>query len=197
MISTRQIDRLVKQHAYRQLACRILANGRCHCDQLQDALLEPHRVRPVALGLALQRCCELAYGRDAGADDLAATLLATQRADGLFDMHADIAGSATALAGLLTWRMFREQVDQPIDESEDEAIERGLDGLARTVQHAVESMHAGSEQSTIISAVLWQLGHWGEFRRRVSVPHLLRAAEPPRRADAGRAAWHYAAARAA
>lgn len=197
MISIRQIGRLLSQQSYRQLADRILANGRCHCDALRAALLEPPRVRPVALGLALQRSCELAYGRDAQVDDLAAALLATQRPDALFDVHGDCAGTATALAGLLIWRSFREQSGCPIDDGDYAAIERGLDALARALQHETDAMHRRSERSTILSAVLWQLGHWGDFRRRVSVRQLLHAAEPPRRAATANAPWHYAAARAA
>src|SRR4051812_34387650 len=103
MMNVRQIERLVERSEHRQLAQRILLNGRCLHQQALERLTQPHNVETAALGLALQRIVELTYRPTAIAAAVAKQLLDLQQRDGLFGdaSSASVASSAAAVRGLM------------------------------------------------------------------------------------------------
>jgi hypothetical protein len=109
MLTLSQIERLLDAGHYGVLLDRVLANGRCHERELRQALRCPGVLAAAALGMALQRVCELSYGPSPLAARLADRLLDLQQVDGGFGPDRDtpaaardaILASAIALRGLL------------------------------------------------------------------------------------------------
>ena len=98
MLSLRHIERMVESKAYPRLVQRILANGRCESPRAIERLLEPRAVSPAALGLALQRVMELAYGPLPLADQLTRMLLALTTSNGEGDNHVIISPSSRRIS---------------------------------------------------------------------------------------------------
>lgn len=160
MLSPVQIVRSVEGRDHRRLVDRLLANGRCHSRLAGDALRQPEALMPAAIGLGLQRICELAYAPVPEGSDLAHRLIRLQRRDGLFGPPHSIsgpqhliAGTAVALRGMIDWR---HQFQHRDDESAllDQCIDRALDAIAWL-------FHADADaevDEAALAVALWQLG---------------------------------------
>lgn len=105
MLSLFQIQRLADNENFDQLIRRVLSNGRCLDRTAAERLCGVEACRGAALGLALQRTCELTYGLDPVADALAQRLLSHQRGDGMFGLprSPSIAATAIAVRALALW----------------------------------------------------------------------------------------------
>lgn len=172
MISLHQIERLVEQEAYGRLVRRVLANGRCADSAVLTSLREPGVLRPAALGLALQRVCELSYEPSPTAIRLARLLLRMQTEDGrVGPLALCAAATAIAMRGLLELRELLEGLaDHAIlREVTDAAIRRGIESLA-----ARQRAGAIGSDTTDAAIVLWQLGGSGQFREGVCMSKLMR-----------------------
>src|SRR5690606_18238521 len=84
MINILQIDRLVEQRAWERLIERILQNGRGGSLHVRLRLARREAAAPAALGLAIQRLCELTFGPTPIARGLVAQLLHLQDRSGGF-----------------------------------------------------------------------------------------------------------------
>jgi hypothetical protein len=112
MLNLQQIERLIEANQYPHLIQRILANGREVDERVHRALLCPAIVAPAALGLALQRACELSYGPTDVVERIVARLLDLQHANGRFGSDRftpratgdAIIATAIALRGLLDYQ---------------------------------------------------------------------------------------------
>ncbi len=159
MLSPSQIGRFITNEDYRRLVDRLLSNGRCHSRRAQAVLHVQESLEVAAIGLGLQRICELAYWPVPEGADLAHRLLRLQPRDGLFgpphsmpNAAPIIAASAVALRGLIEWNgAFEHREDErPLLER---SIDRGLRALA-----SVWSGAATSRELVPWAIVLWQLG---------------------------------------
>ncbi len=162
MISPNQIARMIEIGSYGRLIGRILSNGRCESRHARQRLEEPTVRAVAAIGLALQRFCELTYGPSAAGAGMARRLIGMQRADGLFGggPSAPLAASAVALKGLLAWRR-QIQADGQKDESLDGVIQAGVVALAA----ALEERRFAEQDAADVEVVIWQLGREVVFRR--------------------------------
>lgn len=162
MISENQIDRLIRGGEDRQLADRILANGRCPWPAVRRWLRERAAARPLALGLAVQRLCELCYGPSPQATSLVERLLVLQQPEGFFGRDGQPCLAATAVAGraLLDFAAHQRQA--------------GLAPSPRVLNafdHAIKALAAwptGSLDPWIAGVVLWQLGDQPDCRTRLA-----------------------------
>jgi hypothetical protein len=177
MLSLTQIQRLVATGDYRLLVERVLSNGRLDGCAVRSCLTDPRAVVPAALGLALQRACELTYGPAAIAVDLARRLLDQRRGDGLFGtgQTSSIAASAVAIGGLLA--LF----DQCRADGSD--VRLALDEIKAAVDSALAALGDLQREdgrlgrdSTDVAIMLWQLGDRAEFRAALRRPDLLSSA---------------------
>jgi hypothetical protein len=177
MISQHQIVRLIEAREYRQLTDRILANGRCRSPLARRTLMQPDAAQVAAIGLAIQRVCEMSYRPDASAAGLVHRLLDLQREDGMFKMAtgadepATIAATAVAIRALVTHESLCDGLGLSTGVRINSAICRGLDTLAAAAQHCLAHNRIASPAAWAI--VLWQLGDIAEFRNRVSMDALL------------------------
>lgn len=184
MLNLVQIDRLAEQNAWERLIERVLHNGRGGDLVMRLRLVREEAAAPSALGLAVQRTCELTYGPSAVGTGLVAQLLHLQRDDGFFvsavDDHSPTASSprraspaATAIAvrALNDWREQCCSAGHDVDARVDRAISRGLFALACAQQD-----DGGFAQDDMESAiVLWQLGRVPAFRQAVRFHDLIDA----------------------
>lgn len=144
MINLQQMQRQLDSRAFSRVIGRILANGRCHTATVRQRLVDSPAEEAVATGLALQRCCELTYGRSAMGEALAERLEAMQEADGLFG--SDIAATAVAARALLDWA-------EQTGEAPGEVCEKALAGLGEC--QGLDGLLSGDVVGSAI--VLWQL----------------------------------------
>lgn len=98
MITRNRMLRLWHQRRHAALADRILENGRLPDARTRAYLLATEPIEVVALGLALQRLCELLHGVDGELRDLVDELLLHQAPDGSF---GSLAATAVAVRALL------------------------------------------------------------------------------------------------
>lgn len=174
MLSETQIVRLLEAEDYRHLVERILCNGRCRSVVARRTLTRPQTARLAALGLGLQRLCELAYRARKCADGLADRLLAAQRLDGLFadegaSIESKLAVSGAALRGLIMWIDLNRMSGRSVDRAASDAIARGFAALAERFGGGID-VHTDAVGWAI---VLWQLGDVPTFRRALPVEDLL------------------------
>lgn len=81
MLSVPMIERMVRLQRYRPLLIRILENGRPLPEADRAALLDHPKMARIALGLALQRMCELSWRPTRFATELAQRLSTMLRLD--------------------------------------------------------------------------------------------------------------------
>ncbi len=177
MINITQIDRLVEQRAWERLIERILQNGRGGNLQVRLRLARRDAAAPAALGLAIQRLCELTFGPTPIARGLVAQLLHLQDGNGGFvesgsdgqpesaDCCRRVSPAATAIAvrALIQWSDFAQMCGEDVDPRIAVAVSRGLFALA-----CLQDEVGGFDNDVVESAiVLWQLGGRSEFRRVV------------------------------
>ncbi|MHC5114108.1 MAG: hypothetical protein ACYTGP_06740 [Planctomycetota bacterium] len=108
MMSLRQIEQLIERKSYRRLLDRLLDNGRCVRQHVRRRLHEPPYLVGTALGLALQRVCELSYGPSEIGARLAeeVRLRLGMAVEALTSANASpdaLASAAVALRGLRDW----------------------------------------------------------------------------------------------
>lgn len=174
MLSLVQIQRLVAARDCRLLVDRVLSNGRLDSQAVRACLTSPQAVVTAALGLALQRACELTYGPTAIAADLAWRLLDQRRGDGLFGTGPtpSIAASAVAIRGLLAF----------LDQSRAAARNgrQAPDAIADAVNSAIAALAELQRDDGLLgrdttetAIVVWQLGDRAEFRAALRLPDLL------------------------
>ena len=163
MISPNQIERMVAANAYGRLVGRILANGRCRSVEARTHLAQPPSAPAAALGLAVQRLCELTYGPSEMTARLVKRLLLLQQPDGRFGETASPTAAATAVAlrGLLAWRDQLEQAHHVLSPALAAAIERGLVALSATLGDDSKSQTDRLD----VEIILWQLGRCEAFRQ--------------------------------
>lgn len=197
MLSLRHIERMVETKAYPRLIQRILANGRCESPSAIQRLLEPRAVSPAALGLALQRVLELAYGPLPLADHLIGMLLALQTQNGecenqviispssrrisaraiagqdSLSPNGSVSAQAVVLGSLLKWR---NQADPPRTPEQASLIsrvsfaaEQGLTELGRQI--TPESMDTFDPIDAFI--IHWQLGELSAAKKRIDFHSLI------------------------
>ncbi|HVP73689.1 MAG TPA: hypothetical protein VMS30_08120 [Phycisphaerales bacterium] len=176
MLSPNQIGRFIANEDYRRLVDRLLTNGRCHSRRAQALLHAPESLEVAAIGLGLQRICELAYWPVPDGSELAHRLMRLQHRDGLF--AGQIGASAVALRGLIEW-------SGGFDQREDECLllERSVERGVRALAAAWSGAALDSESLAQWAIVLWQLGDSSEvlapllqsIRKAVAAsdPHLL------------------------
>jgi len=186
MISLNRIERLVCAGAWERIIDCVLDNGRSRNLALRLRLARAEAACPAALGLALQRCCELTYGPTPAAAGLAARLIHAQNDRGLW-RPADAGGggspggaspgslpaAAAALRGLIEYRRQRLEAAATVDPALETAIDRGLHALAG---HQGEDGLIGDD-GVDAAIVLWQLGGVAAFRERVRYFDLLEAVD--------------------
>ena len=216
MLSLRHIERMVESKAYPRLVQRILANGRCESPRAIERLLEPRAVSPAALGLALQRILELAYGPLPLAGQLIRMLLALITSNGEGDNQVIISPSsrrisaravagqdslspngslsakAVVLGSLLKWG---HQADPPRTPEQASLIsrvsfaaERGLIELGRQI--TPESMDTIDPIDAFI--IHWQLGELTAAKKRIDFHSLIHRLN--RTSDRAMRSYAYAAA---
>lgn len=175
MISQPQIVRLIEAQEYRHLIDRILANGRCRSAAARRVLMRPECAAVAALGLALQRLCEITYRPTPAAQMLAQQLIALQRDDGTFgdpleiSAESSLAATAVALRGLIAHASQIELTGAAAPESITTSIEDGVNALASQYH----SMNDHGVHAVDWAIVLWQLGETPHLRDHVPVDHLL------------------------
>ncbi len=158
MLTVAQIERLVESREFGRLAARIVENGRC--DAAEEAEVRRRidagcGLEPAALGLALQRMCELTYAPCPPARTPAARLIGSQRADGLWgDGRYSVAASAMALRGLLDYERLHDECRMTSPNGLEAAIDRGARALT-SLQRVDGSIGRDGLDNLI---VMWQLG---------------------------------------
>lgn len=169
MLTPTQIGRFIANKDFRRLIDRLLSNGRCHSRRAQARLHEPEALEVAAIGLGLQRICELAYWSVPDGSDLAHQLLRLQRRDGSFGQRHAVAdsqhlieGSAVALRALIEWL---DAFDHREDERSllEQSIERGLLALKREWRQR----ETGDSNDLAWAIVLWQMGDEDRARERL------------------------------
>jgi hypothetical protein len=187
MLNLPRLSRLVESGEFERILEEVSRNGRPLPIGVRLRLSEPAGLPPSAMGLALQRVCELTYRPTPLAVALARGILDRQDAGGLF---GTLSATAVALAALFSFS------DQLALLTSAAAAERfGVDeDLARKVRRAVEAavhrLHRAQEESpagrlgeppTLIgdeldsAIVLWQLGLEPRFTAAVRFGELLSA----------------------
>lgn len=197
MLSLRHIERMVESKAYPRLIQRILANGRCDRPSAIQRLLDPGAVSPAALGFALQRVLELAYGPVPLADHLIRMLLALQSPmeesehqviirppyervsteagvdhDSL-SPNVSIAVQAVVIRSLLNWH--GQAGDQRTPEQASLisrvglAVDQGLKALGRQITPA----SVGSIDPIDAFIIHWQLGDLTAAKKRIDFHALI------------------------
>lgn len=170
MFSLNQIERLMEVGAYQRLIDRILANGRCDVLEARRRLGEGGNARLAALGLALQRCCELTYGPTEIGRQLAGELrLALLTGDNTLSMQPGAGALAVAARGLLDWIARLAQLDETDSDAsiEHTAVTRCL-SLIGAAQDRSGLIGNDAAESAI---VLWQLGEHAHDEVAIS-PHV-------------------------
>ena len=160
MLSPSQIGRFIANRDYRRLVDRLLNNGRCHSRRAQALLHAPESIEVAAIGLGLQRICELAYWPVPEGIEFSHQLFRLQRRDGLFGpAHSNpsdgwiVAASAVALRGMSEWSAaFEHREDERL--LLERSIARGLGAIASVWSCAA----TGGESLAPWAIVLWQLG---------------------------------------
>lgn len=180
MISQHQIVRLIESRevaAATQLIERILANGRCRSALARRMLARPGAVEPAALGLAIQRICEMTYRPAPNSALLVSRLLELQSPNGTFgsaslgDNDAFLAASAVAIRALVAYRSQCAAFQTQSNARVNFAIAQGIDALAH---HAADCLRDQIILAPVAWAiVLWQLGDVVEFRARVRTDAML------------------------
>ena len=131
-----------------------------------------------ALGIALQRVCELTYGWTPVGAQISERLLELQRIDGLFGGRsggrtAGAGASAVAVKGLMAWRdhvseATGEDVGQhgPADRGQSPATEASTRArLNRAIDAALHAISDAQVDPTVESEIIrWQLGARGTSR---------------------------------
>lgn len=177
MISQHQIVRLLETKEFRQLIERILANGRCRSVLARRVLARPEAAEVAALGLAIQRLCEITYRPAPQTAALVSRLLQHQRPDGTFataptgDENAILASTSVAIRALIAHRSQAAAFGTPAAAPVDHAIARGVNMLATAAMQRLDHEHIDSPAAWAI--ILWQLGDVDQFRNRVSTESLL------------------------
>lgn len=160
MLNPNQIVRFIDSRNHRMLVDRVLVNGRCHSRLARSLLEQPEIIGVSALGLGLQRVCELAYWAVPEGAELAHRLIRTQRRDGLFvagtsptTLNAShlMASTAVAARGLIDWRSQFQHRDEEAALL-DACISRALNALAAACRSTATA------DSAALAVVLWQLG---------------------------------------
>lgn len=160
MMTAEQIIRSIENQEHRRLVGRLLSNGRCLSRRAHEILHSNGALEPSAIGLGLQRICELTYWPLPAGAEIAHRLMWLQRRDGLFGAaHSTspqdqlIAGSAVALRGLIDWATaFAHREDER--SLLQAAIHRGLTSIASSFDEAPSA----SSREVSWAVVLWQLG---------------------------------------
>lgn len=175
MLSTARIERLIALEAYGRLVRSILQNGRGGGQPLACRLTRPGTITPAALGLALQRHCELTYEPHRVAAGIAERLRGLQREDGLYGPGPAgcLAATAVAVRGLADWiQLHQLAVKGPLPP--------GALAAHRTIDRAVSAMGRLQDDDGALGAdpldaaiVIWQLGQLPAFRQAVRCDELL------------------------
>jgi hypothetical protein len=182
MITQTQILRLVEAQEYSRLIDRLLSNGRCHSAQAIDLLGRPEAAAPVALGLALQRLCELTYWPHPHGAGLAHRLVRMQRRDGAFggglepSADATLAATAAALRGLIDWLAQHNHSGRNDDRLA--LIRNSIDRAWRALATACATARASDQWDHVAWAiVLWQLGDCEDARLHLPIDRIRRQIE--------------------
>jgi hypothetical protein len=180
MISQHQIVRLVEARedaAAAQLIDRILANGRCRSTLARQTLTRSNALEVAALGLAIQRICEITYRPAPQSAALMARLLQLQRDDGTFraspigDDETILAATAVAIRALIAHQSQCAAFNMQLNAVVNHAIARGIDSLARAATNCLRDQLIIDPACWAI--VLWQLGDIPDFRAHVPTEPLL------------------------
>ncbi len=182
MITQTQILRMVESQAFARLVDRLITNGRCHSPVAIKMLQQPETAGPAALGLALQRLCEITYWPSPDGTALAHRLVRMQRRDGVFcggasaDSGARVAATAVALRGLIDW--VTQHNDQRATGGNDDrlaiirkAIARAWEALAREWRDA---RTRGKCDEAVWAIALWQLGDCDDARKHLPIDEIRR-----------------------
>lgn len=100
MLNPSRLARLVEQGQFDRLLDCVLRNGRHASEPVRRRLSDPRALRAAALGLALQRACELAYAPVDEVMNLLDAVRAEQRPEGFFGADADAASTSACTAGI-------------------------------------------------------------------------------------------------
>jgi hypothetical protein len=182
MITQTQIVRLIEAQEYSRLADRLLSNGRCHSAQAIDRLARPEAAAPVALGLGLQRLCELTYWPHPHGAGIAHRLVRIQRRDGSFvsgtesSADATLAVTATALRGLIDWLAQHDHSGRNDDRLA--LIRNSIDRAWHALAAAFATARASDQWDHVAWAiVLWQLGDCDDARLNLPIDRIRREIE--------------------
>lgn len=169
MVNQNQIRRLVELRSYGRLIERLLPAGRCRSDQAVCDLCRPEASAAAAIGLALQRCCELSYTVTPATKRLADSLAVIRRGDGLFGdgEQPSVGASAVAIRAMLEWSQLCERSGHGSARLGRE-IDRSIRALAQLQDD--EGLIADNPVGSAIA--LSMLGDQSEFQQSVNVPHL-------------------------
>lgn len=184
MIALTQIETMLAHRAFGQLVRRILENGRGASEPIRDRLLRPECVLPAALGLALQRGCELTYGPVPATLRLARRIVRLERPNGLFraaDRVVAGADKANRPAGMAAIAVVVRGLIEFTHQLEAAGTDQGR-RIGSAAARAIRALAAGQRSSGLIgrdaidsAIVAWQLGGEAEFRRAVRFDALCRA----------------------
>ncbi|MCP3904342.1 MAG: hypothetical protein GY715_11990 [Planctomycetes bacterium] len=160
MMSIRQIEQMIERKSYRRLVDRLLDNGRCVRHHVRRRLLQPEHLVGTALGLALQRVCEMSYGPcEIGAriaEEVRGRLAAATDALASPATISEALPAATvALRGLADW-VGRDdhRVSTASDDGRDPTIRRALDAVTAVVGGA----DLARSDPVAVEIAEWQLG---------------------------------------
>jgi hypothetical protein len=192
MLNLIQIRNSLRLGSCDRLIERILRNGRCPHPSARTVLCAADSARPAALGLALQRWCELTWDVNETAATIAGKLLAIQRPDGLFGdgPTGSIASAAVAVRGLLDWGERYESGGRGIPSELHTAAHRALHAIAASQDHT--GLLGGDPIASSIG--LWQLGDQALARRKLNMPALLAAVNAASTSDSDLCRFAYAVA---
>ena len=177
MISQHLIVRLIEAREYRQLIDRILANGRCRSPLAKRTLMRPEAAEVAAIGLAIQRICEITYRPAPQAAALVERLLQLQREDGKFnaatgaDHEVILAATAVAIRALISYQDQGSALGLSGDSRVHHANARGVAALERAAASCLNKRMLDAPACWAI--ILWQLGDVAEFRQNICVEAIL------------------------
>ena len=177
MISQHLIVRLIEAREYRQLIDRILANGRCRSPLAKRTLMQAEAAEVAAIGLAIQRICEITYRPAPQAAALVERLLQLQREDGTFnaapgaDHEVILAATAVAIRALISYQAQASALGLPGDSRVHHANARGVAALERAAASCLNQRMLDAPACWAI--ILWQLGDVAEFRQNICVEAIL------------------------
>lgn len=127
MVKPSRLVRLAEEGRFEALLAQVVANGRPISEPVRRRLVSPGALPAVAIGLALQRACELSYA--IGDDALRLGDLALERI-----ADAPIEGAAACAAGLLSLAALAG-TEHPSAASARAAAHAAIARLARSGVH--------------------------------------------------------------